>query len=618
MHRGILKSIGSLQLTILTICFLYVSANAKEYEGFSIDKIEPPNWWSGMQNDTLELMIYGKNLNGVEAGCKNAQLKLERVVWAESHQYLFLRFILDKQIKPGQYPLTIHKEKEYKTIHYPILKRENTPLRNQGFDSQDIIYLITPDRFVNGDKDNDTIKNFGDTLDRTDKLARHGGDIQGIIYRLDYLKKLGITAIWINPLLENKTFISYHGYATTDFYKIDPRFGSNRLYKQLVKEAHKRNIKIIMDHVSNHMSIDHRWMKNLPFSNWINGTIEKHLDAVHEKSILADHYNKQEKIKMSKGWFADYMPDLNQENKILARYLKQNTIWWMEYSGLDGIREDTYPYVNQQFIADWALAILKQYPNANIVGEVWDGTPSVLGWYQENSHIPKKINSHLPIVTDFALTYAFGDFLTKKKGAEAFYNTLKQDFVYHNPYHLLTFIDNHDILRAAYLSNGINESLKSAYTLLLTLRGIPQIYYGSEYGIKGGRDHGEIREDFRGGFSKETGAFMKEGRSAEENALFNHIAKLISIRNNSAALKKGKFEHFPVIDNLYYYIRYFEDEKYLIILNGNDKTVQADIQYAMPNDTEKMIFFEEISGKKITKHHIKISGRASVVLKIIK
>lgn len=543
-------------------------------QNFEIKKVEPPNWWTGMKHDTVQVMIYGKDLSDVEIYPQHGPISVVDVHKAESPNYLFIDLVIPPEIKSNyNFEIGFSKGSQDTVIKYPIYSRENSKNKFKGFDKTDVLYLIMADRFCDGNPENNTI---GDSLDEfTDKDldGRKGGDIEGIISKLDYLNELGVTALWITPMLENNMWMSYHGYAATDLYKIDPRFGSNELYKKLVDEAHQNNLKIIMDHVSNHIGINHWWMKDLPFNDWINGKPGNHLPANHNKMTFPDPHSPGESVALTwDGWFTDYMPDLNQNNSFLKKYLIQNTIWWIEYLGIDGIREDTYPYVNQYYLSEWAKTILNEYPHFNIVGEIWTGEAPFLAAYQKNNKFGLKINSNLPSVTDFALADAFRDYLSGKKGLDAVFNIIAMDFIYSEPENLLTFIDNHDIARGLYLANGNVEKFKVALSILLTTRGIPKILYGTEVGIVGDERHGTIRTPFPGGFKfSDHDAFTECGRSDYENDLFNFTQKLIWLRKEFKSFSQGELYHYFPFNNVYVYFRKLNDETTMIVANGSDK-----------------------------------------------
>jgi glycosidase len=547
-------------------------------QSFNINKIEPPNWWSGMKNRELQLMVYGENLNDVKVTSSNKRFKIKKITRAHNSSYIFVDLSI-KNIPAGNYGLTFSKGDEKFKLDYPILQRDLSGNNHKGFSNEDAVYLIMADRFCDGIPNNNTIDDSLDEFTSKDLDGRKGGDIQGIISKLDYLKELGVTTVWVTPMLENNMWMSYHGYAATNLYRIDPRFGTNQLYKTFVDEAHKRGLKVIMDHVSNHIGINHRWMKELPFADWINGTVENHLPANHNKMTFPDPYSPGESVDLTwNGWFENYMVDLNQANPFLKKYLIQNTIWWIEYSGIDGIREDTYPYCNQYAMADWNKAILNEYPNFNIVGEIWTGEVPFLAAYQQKNKFGVHLDSNLPCVTDFALADALRDYLSGKKGLAGIFNTLAQDFLYHDPNNLLTFIDNHDIARGLYVANKNIEKYKIAMTILLTTRGIPKLLYGSEIGIVGDNNHGNIRSPFPGGFENDSrNAFLSSGRTDYENDIYAFTQKLLEVRKNHKSLSNGKLTHFYPFNNSYLYVRETKDEATLIIVNDNEKDNEMDL-----------------------------------------
>lgn len=556
-----------------TLLLIFIYSLAGFSQNFSVNKIEPPNWWIGMKWDTVQLMVYGEKLNGVNVRSVDDKLKILSFQSSENGTYLFVDVCISDELEPGDYELVFFNDDIEKEISYPILIREASEDEYRGFRNEDIIYLIFADRFCDGKPSNNTI---GDSLDHytsSDLDGRKGGDIEGIISKLDYLKELGVTAIWITPMLENNMWMSYHGYAATALYKIDPRFGSNELYKNLNEEAHKRGLKIILDHVSNHIGINHYWVKNLPSNDWFNGTPENFIRASHDKMAFLDIYGDTTIVKMNQqGWFTDYMPDLNQRNPFLKKYLIQNTLWWIEYAGIDGIREDTYPYNDQRYLSEWAEAILSEYPNFNIVGEIWQGVPSVISGYQTNSPIRRiDFDSNLPAVTDFALSDAIRDYLSVSKSIYKVYETIVQDIVYSNPDNLLVFMDNHDVDRAMLVANSNIEKFKIALNLVLFTRGIPTIFYGTEIGITGGTKHGELRQPFPGGFfGDDRNAFTTNGRTETENDLYNYLNELLRLRNKYPSLSKGKLRHIYPFDDFYILIKSYEDEMSLVLINCNE------------------------------------------------
>jgi glycosidase len=545
-----------------------------------VTRIEPPNWWVGMEHHRVQLMLYGDHLEEISARFTPPGPTVRKVHPGSNPRYAFVDIEIPKGTAPGSYPLLIQSRKGRTAVPFEVRKREDPAGRHLGFDASDIMYLITPDRFANGDTTNDVVPGMTDGHAPAQPYGRHGGDIQGIIDRLDYLQDLGITALWINPLVENNSNASsYHGYAATDLYRIDPRFGTNNLYRQLVREAHARGIKIIMDHVNNHISIRHPWLADMPTPDWLNGTPENHQKVFHSKVEISDiHSDSLTKQKPALGWFTDSMPDLNQQNPFVATYLIQNTIWWMETTGLDGIREDTYPYINPAFAARWCKAVLDEYPRANIVGEVWIQDPVYLAPYQRGSYFPKPFDPHLPSVTDFGLFDAFARVFGDSASINVIFECLTKDFVYPNPLQLVTFVDNHDIRRIMHRVRGDIRRFTLALQIVLTTRGIPQIYYGTEIGMVGGRDHGTLRADFPGGFPGDTrSAFTTSGRTAREQEIFELMKTMIRIRKENKALAYGRLIHFRPVDEMYVYFRVLPDERVMVVVNNSSADRSADL-----------------------------------------
>ncbi|MCH7972513.1 MAG: cyclomaltodextrinase N-terminal domain-containing protein [Bacteroidetes bacterium] len=566
---------------IIFILFFFPVSFPQE---FAVNKIEPPNWWTGMRWNTVQLMIYGNNLNDVSVTSAHPQLKVNAVNNAESPNYLFVDIEIPADLPAGEYEIVFRKGDNIVKYNFPILNRELKPEDHNGFSNEDVIYLIFADRFCDGNPDNNTIGDSLDEFTSTDLDGRQGGDIEGIISKLDYLKDLGITALWITPLLENNMWMSYHGYAATNLYKIDPRFGSNQIYKQLVSEAHQTGLKIILDHVSNHIGGNHTWMNDLPFGDWINGTVENHLPAHHDKMAFLDIHGVNIIAEFTQeGWFENYMPDLNQRNPFLKKYLIQNTLWWIEFTGIDGIREDTYPYCDQKYLSEWAEAILIEYPNFNIVGEIWKGVPSVISGYQHNSPVRKVgFDSNLPTVTDFALSDALRNFLSGEKSIYGIYEALVQDIVYDNPNNLLIFFDNHDIERAMFVAKGDIQKFKIALNLVLFTRGIPTLFYGTEIGIKSGSKHGELRKSFPGGFAgDERDAFTSDGRTERENYIFDYVNQLLKLRKEYPALAQGKLTQIYTGGDLYILLKKYEDEVMMILINSSDEDISFPTQQTL-------------------------------------
>ena len=548
----------------------------------AVDKIEPPNWWSGMQWSEVQIMVYGEHLGGITATFDDARLRVESIHTLPNTSYAFVDVTIPDDLPAGEYELTIENSEGVASIAFPILERASASGKYQGFGVEDVVYLITPDRFANANPDNDRVEGIRDEYDRSKPGMRHGGDLEGIIRRMGYLQDLGITAIWLNPVLENRGRNSYHGYAATDLYRVDPRLGTNADLKRLVEVGHEHGIKFIFDHVSNHIGIEHAWMNNLPMDDWINGTVDDHLSAKHYKMAPTDpHADPYSDELLKTFWFVDAMPDMNQRNPYLANYLIQNTLWWIEYTGMDGIREDTYPYPDQAFMAEWAEAIMAEYPNFNIVGEIWELEPAYLSLFQKESRLPRTFETNLPAIMDFPLMDAFREYLLGSGTLDAVYKVIAQDFVYTDTDNLMTFIDNHDVSRGIFIAEGDMQKMKQILGMLLTMRGIPQLLYGTEINMKGGASHIELRADFPGGFpGDERDAFTAEGRTAEENEVFDYIRSLLHLRKDRPVLTKGRMIHYPKPRynlDIYKYLRLLDDEVVVVLVNGTDERQEVDV-----------------------------------------
>ncbi|MCT4624584.1 MAG: alpha-amylase family glycosyl hydrolase, partial [Schleiferiaceae bacterium] len=522
--------------SILFFFLVHLSINAQK-----IERIDPPFWWVDMENPTLELIVKGTELND-DVSIQADGVELVKSELSENKNYLFISLKITNSAKAQTLKLRSGK----KTFKYQLKERSQENKQLMGLSPKDFIYLITPDRFANGNTKNDVIKGMAeDSVNRAEPYARHGGDIAGMHSKIDYLHDLGVTALWINPLLENdQPSASYHGYAITDHYQIDPRFGSNEDYKNFIDDCHKKGIKIIMDVIYNHFGSEHYLIKDLPEQSFINQWPE-FTQTNYRATTLHDPYaSEKDKLLMTDGWFDKHMPDMNQRNEHLANYLIQNSIWWIEEFGIDAFRIDTYAYPDQGFMSQFAQAIEKEYPQFFMFGETWVHGPQVQSWYAEKS-ANKNFDSHLQSVTDFQFAFALHKGLNEKhdwaKGINRLYYVLSGDYMYAEPSHLVTFIDNHDIARMYGLYGKDMNKYKMALALLMTSRGIPQMYYGTEILMAATDGHGEIREDFWGGWQEDSlNKFTKEGRSDLENEAFDFIQSLANFRKNSSALTEGK------------------------------------------------------------------------------
>ena len=429
-----------------------------------IERVEPPNWWVDMEYNVVEVLVYGKDIASYKVtldAYKGVSLKTIKTV--ENSNYLFITLDISKEALAGELQLKFSKaDADIVTYSYPIKDRVLNRRNIEGFDSSDAIYLITPDRFANGDVTNDEVAGLKEKLNRNNKGGRHGGDVAGMVDHLDYIKNLGFTAIWTNPILENNmSSYSYHGYATTDFYKVDPRYGSNASFKAMCDKASEKGMKVIMDMIANHSGLEHWWIKDLPSKDWINQW-DTYTQTNHKKTVILDPYaTKKDKKIFFDGWFVPTMPDLNQRNKSMANYLIQNTLWWIEYSGISGIRMDTYPYPDMYFMNDWTKAVMKEYPNFNIVGEEWVLRPTIVSYWQKGKQNANGYTSELKSVMDFPLQNALVNSLNDTESWNAVYEELGQDYLYPDPKNLVVFPDNHDMSRIFTQLNEDKELLKA-------------------------------------------------------------------------------------------------------------------------------------------------------------
>lgn len=551
-----------------------------------ITRLEPSSWWVGMKNPELQLMVYGPRIARSQVRIDYPGVRLKEVVGVENPNYLFIYLEITKEAQPGTLPIEFHDGKEKKVHLFPLQARSRKP-GAAGFSSADVMYLITPDRFANADPSNDDLDEV--KADRSRGGARHGGDLRGIIQKLDYIRDLGFTTIWLNPVLENRMpGGSYHGYAITDFYRVDPRFGSNEEYVEMIDQAHEKGLKVVMDMIFNHSGSAHWWLKDFPSSDWLNNQ-DHFVQTTHFKWTLMDvHAPQSEKDILVNGWFGRGMPDLNQRNRHLARYLIQNSIWWIEYARIDGIRQDTHPYADYDFMAAWCKEVETEYPDFNIVGEAWYPRGTASAWWQRDSKLNAS-DSRLKTVMDFDLTFtcqkAFTDESSSREGSEAglfkIYEVIAQDFLFPDPDNVLIFLDNHDLGRFMQKGETDLRRYKQALAFLLTTRGIPQIYYGTEILLSGTKAEGDgkIRTDFPGGWPGDArNAFTPEGRTPLENEAWNYMKKLLNWRRNSETVKTGKLVHYtPDKSGCYVYARIREGRTVLVLLNGTDKDQTLDM-----------------------------------------
>ena len=568
-----------------------LAATAAKPSSPQINSVEPPYWWTGMANDTLQIMLSGPRIGLTETSMKPYEgVSLIESVKLDSPNYLLLYLTVSDTAKPGVLDFTFSDGKKKAALRYE-LKERSKAVKAQGFDASDVLYLIMPDRFARAGATTDAEASRGleyaVEVDRADLNARHGGNIAGMEQHLGYIDSLGVTAIWVNPVLENDMpGGSYHGYATTDYYRIDPRFGTNGQWRDFVGKAHDRGIKVVMDMIFNHSGSNHRWMKDMPSRDWYNFpdsavTTNFRLSTLHDPYV--SDYDKKRTVD---GWFVTAMPDLNQRNPHLRRYLSQNSIWWIEDSGIDGIRMDTYPYADERAMASWIDDVMAEYPGFNIVGECWYANEGGEAYWQRGSKVNPNGDPRLPTVMDFVLSIkardAFKGQTDRLEGLNTIYDHLALDYLFPDPTHILTFLDNHDTDRFLLEEPDDLGWWKQAITFLLTSRGIPQIYYGTELLMNGTRaagGDGNVRRDMPGGFpGDKTDAFTAAGRTDKQNEAFDFIQKLLQWRRGNEAIARGSLKHFMPENGLYVYQRRSGDKEVTVIINGNDSPVTTTME----------------------------------------
>ena len=595
-------------------------------------KMEPPMWWTGMESHQLQIMVNGENIRDAVPSIDYDGVTIDSVARLDSPNYQFIYLTIDDGTKPGKMDIEFKSGESVLKTQYELLQRDSSSDSYVGFDSSDALYLIMPDRFADGNPDNNEVDGLRNqvSVDRSNPSGRHGGDLKGIMEHLDYIQQLGVTAIWLTPVLENDMpGGSYHGYATTDYYKVDPRFGSNEEYRQLVEECHKRGIKVVMDMIFNHCGLSHPWLEDLPSRDWLNSPIDMNelkantVDSTGGAFKMPKDY-KQTNFRLNTNhdpygskydlgmtvdaWFTLSMPDLNQRNPHLMTYLIQNSIWWIETTKINGIRMDTYPYADMEAMARWNEAVFREYPDFNIVGESWLHSEASIAYMQSGNKF-NPIDTKLRTVMDFPFLNLSRPAFSEKtmpwgEGLNRLYDHLALDFLYPKPENLLIFLDNHDTDRFLLEMPKDLSQWKQAQVFLLTSRGIPQIYYGTELLMNGNKKvtDGLIRLDMTGGFpGDKTDEFTRDGRSDIQNEAFDFISCLLNWRKGNKAVAYGKTLHFMPDNGLYVYQRKAGDKKVTVIMNGSDEVVNGiDMsRYAeimKPGD----VFNDVISGKQVT------------------
>lgn len=559
-----------------------------------IGRIDPANWFVGMKNTSLQLMVYGENIRQADVTTDYDGVKIDSIVRLDSPNYLLVYLNLEG-VKPGEMTLNFKNGKAVKKVKYELKAREKRGEERMGFTNADVLYMLMPDRFADGNPDNNDIKGMNPyKTDRSQPSLRHGGDLEGIRRHLDYFKELGVTALWFTPVLENNSpGGSYHGYATTDYYRVDPRFGTNDEYRRLTDEAHAKGLKIVMDMIFNHCGFEHPWIKDMPSKDWLNTpewlydrkdktkaeVNRKYMQTTYKLTPTVDPYASAIDLKETvDGWFVPSMPDLNQRNPHVIRYLIQNSIWWIETVGIDGIRMDTYPYADADAMALWMKTIDEEYPNFNVVGETWVSDPPYTAAWQKDSKISQR-NSYLKTVMDFSFHAKINQAKYENtdgsgNGMNRIYENFVYDYLYPNPSSVMAFVENHDTDR--FLGNGRDTTaLKQAMAILLTVKRIPQLYYGTEILMNGTKEKtdGYVRKDFPGGFpGDDHNAFTAGGRTPEENAMFTWLSRLLHWRQGNDVITKGSQTQFIPYNGVYVIARRYNGKNVMTVVNGTGRT----------------------------------------------
>lgn len=598
---------------LILLLFVFITQSILAID---VKTVDPAFWWAGMKNAELQVLIHGSDVAKSNVSITSKTARLKEIVKLESSNYLILYLDLS-DASPEKFDIVLQQGKDKKVIPYELRERKPNSANRIGFNSNDVLYLIMPDRFANGDTSNDVVAGMREAkVDRNGQYARHGGDFKGISNNIDYIHDLGVTAIWLNPVLENDMAEgSYHGYATTDYYKVDRRFGSNQDFVDLVDKTHARGMKVVMDMIFNHCGSEHFFFTDRPSRDWFNYP-DKYVQTSYKTTTQHDPYVSAADKKLAiDGWFVETMPDLNQRNRHVAKYLIQNSIWWIEYSGLDGIRQDTHPYADFDMMSRWCKEVTEEYPDFNIVGETWLHNNVAVAFWQKDSKLAAPRNSNLRCVMDFPLMgvmeKAFDEQTTWDQGLSRIYEYLGQDIVYQNPHELLIFLDNHDTSRF-FRNIGQTSNLnryRQAIAFLLTTRGIPEIYYGTEILMAADKSEGDgyLRRDFPGGWAgDEVNAFNRSERTAHQNEAFDYMRKLLNWRKGNDVIAKGSLKHFAPTNGVYVYQREYNGKSVVVFLSGIDEEKFIDLsayKEVLPATQAKDIVSENIinlTGKTLT------------------
>lgn len=565
MSSGVLGR-GFVRHAAFLVGGLWLAAGSLSAQAPMVSKVEPPNWWVNSSVNPVRVLVRGTNLGGARFEC--GRLACDNVKVNERGTYAFVDVAIPRETTPGSYPLTVHTSAGTATAPFSVAPRLAGHGRFQGFGTEDVVYLLMPDRFANGDASNDDPAVSRGLLDRSKGRYYHGGDLAGVRQKLPYLKSLGVSAIWMNPLYDNNNGLNrketydnlpitdYHGYGATDFYAVDEHFGDVAAFRQLVDDAHAQGIKIILDMVANHTGPYHPWVQDSPTPTWFHGTEANHPNNTWQTWTLADPYsNAGMRQATLDGWFINILPDLNQDDPEVARYIIQNTLWWVGVSGMDGIRQDTWPYVPRWFWRDWMSAIKREYPAVRVVGEVFDGDPSMIAFFEGGRQQWDGVDDKVDVLFDFPMFYAIRGAFGRGESVKQVAQMLSRDHLYRDPQNLMTFLGLHDVQRFMHEPGATPDGLKLAFTFLLTSRGTPLLYYGDEIALPGGNDP-DNRRDFPGGWAGEArNAFEASGRSASEQDVWRHVQRVAQLRAQRQELRGGATEQLVVTDQVYVYRR---------------------------------------------------------------
>lgn len=615
---------------VLGLCALLVMVlplhAAQVNKTSDIERIEPSCWWVGLKSGQLQLMVHGTNIADFEPELNYPDVRIDSVIRVENRNYLFINLTIRGAAHPGNLPLKFKHGSQSVNYAYPLLARTFGSAGRASFSNADVILNLMPDRFANGNPANDNMPGFADPLNRaSNEAGRHGGDIQGIIDHLDYIADMGYTMIWPTPLTENnQKNYSYHGYAATDTYKIDARFGSNEDFRRMVSIAKQKGIGVIQDIVLNHIGSEHWWMKDMPMKDWISFD-GQFVPTSNAHSVIHDPYaSEQDRLGFTAGWFTANMPDMNQKNPLVATYQIQNSIWWVEYAGLAGIRVDTYGYSDTAFLSEWSRRLTEEYPNLNIVGEEWNMNPAIVSYWQRGKTHANGYVSYLPSLMDFPLNDALRNALVSPEGSDTGLNglfaALGNDSEYPDPGNLVLFEGNHDVSRIYTVFDNDADLVKMALAYVLTAPRIPQLYYGTEVlmGSQKERNDGAARQDFPGGWAGDkVNAFTGVGLSAAQKDMQTYVRQLLNWRKYQPVIHHGKMLHYRPEQGTYTYFRYDSNSTIMVVLNKNKTATDLATSRFHEMLGAHASAVDVLTGKHVDiRHTVQVPARSALILEL--